>query len=237
MRRSLGSTVNFYQVGGSVRDELLSLPSKDRDYAVEAPNFSAMRDAILARNGEIFLETPQYFTIRARVPNLGACDFVLCRKDGAYSDGRRPDTVEVGTIYDDLARRDFTVNALAKREDGTILDPHGGEADLRLQLLKCVGRTEDRFTEDGLRLLRAMRFAITKNLQPDTEIRSCLCDYKFLISRLTGVSVERVREELFKCFQYNTLVTLGFLRDYQALTAAIWTLYPTLWLKPTTETR
>lgn len=124
------SSIKFYQVGGSVRDSFIGLKSKDIDYAVEAPSFDAMREAIKERGGEIFLETPQFLTIRANVPGMGACDYVLCRKDGEYVDGRRPETVTAGTILDDLARRDFTMNAIAIAEDGTILDPFDGRKDI-----------------------------------------------------------------------------------------------------------
>jgi tRNA nucleotidyltransferase (CCA-adding enzyme) len=155
----------FFQVGGSVRDKLLGVKSKDIDYAVECESFDAMREAILAKGGKIFVETPQYFTIRANVPVLGATDYVLCRKDGAYSDGRRPDSVEVGTIFDDLARRDFTVNAIAiDTETGALIDPHGGAQDLTARVLRCVGNPVDRFNEDRLRIFRAARFSLTKGL-------------------------------------------------------------------------
>jgi tRNA nucleotidyltransferase (CCA-adding enzyme) len=226
----------FYQVGGSVRDELLGLKAKDIDYAVEADSFAGMREAILARGGEIFLETPDYFTIRARVPELGACDFVLCRKDGAYKDGRHPESVEVGTIYDDLARRDFTVNAIAKGEDGTILDPHEGTKDLKSWRLRCVGKAEDRFTEDGLRMLRAIRFGITKNLTLDHDIKTCLSNPTFFGPRMVGVSVERIREELHKCFAYSTTATLYWLRTYDLFSHYLFD-GKKLWLKPTLEAR
>ena len=153
--------IKFYQVGGSVRDDLLGFPSKDIDYSVEAPSFEAMKSEIVNRGGEIFLEKPEYLTIRANVPNMGACDYVLCRKDGAYYDGRRPESVEIGTIRDDLARRDFTVNAMAINEDGELIDPHGGKVDLLHKTLRCVGNAHERFSEDYLRMLRAIRFCIT----------------------------------------------------------------------------
>lgn len=226
----------FYQVGGSVRDELLGLKSKDIDYAVEAGSFADMRNAILERGGEIFLETPQYLTIRARVPALGACDYVLCRKDGSYSDGRRPDTVEPGTIYDDLARRDFTVNAIAKAEDGTLIDPHGGVDHLNLRLLRCVGDTCTRFTEDGLRMLRAIRFHIVKGLRIHSDIFECLNTPIFFTKQLGGVSQERIREELVKCFQYDTIYTLKVLDNFSEFRTHLFS-YGTLWLKPTLETR
>src|SRR5687768_11467708 len=103
--------IRFFRVGGCVRDELLGIESKDIDFAVEADSFEAMRDAVHARCSKVFLETPEFLTIRGLDPDIGAVDFVLCRKDGPTKDGRRPEFVEPGTILDDLARRDFTVNA------------------------------------------------------------------------------------------------------------------------------
>lgn len=228
--------IKFYQVGGSVRDSFLGIKSKDIDYAVEAPSFAEMRQAIVARGGEIFLETPQYFTIRANVPGHGACDYVLCRKEGAYSDGRHPDSVAPGTIYDDLARRDFTVNAMAIDEDGKLIDPHGGLEDLQLAKLRCVGKTEERFTEDGLRMLRAIRFAITKNLVLDTDITLKLSDQNFFGPRLVGVSMERVREELTKCFVHDTNATLHYIQQYYRFFRFLFESRQ-LWLKPTLEKR
>ena len=153
----------FYEVGGAVRDEILNLPTNDLDYAVEAESYEAMREAVLERGGEIFLESPEYLTIRAKVPGIGPADFVLCRKDGAYSDGRHPDRVEPGTLLDDLARRDFTMNAMAVDiENGKLYDPHDGRKDMEAETIRCVGVAEERFEEDALRILRAIRFAITK---------------------------------------------------------------------------
>lgn len=228
----------FYQVGGSVRDELLGLPSKDIDYAVEAESFDAMRQAIVERGGEIFLETPAYFTIRGKVPGLGACDFVLCRKDGEYTDGRRPDSVEPGTIYDDLARRDFTVNAMAKSESGELLDPHNGRHSISVKRIKCVGSAKDRFAEDGLRVLRAIRLAITKEFYLDHEIDHFL-SMNGAEEYLKGVSVERIREELHKCFVFDTEGTLAYLNLYPELSGYLFDEKSKLglWLKPTLEAR
>lgn len=230
------SKVKFYQVGGSVRDELLGLVAKDLDYAVEADSFDAMRAAILDRGGEIFLETPKFLTIRAKVDGFGACDFVLCRKDGTYSDGRHPEMVTVGSVYDDLARRDFTVNAIAKKEDGTLIDPFGGQEDLKKKRLICVGDPRERFTEDGLRILRALRFSITKELAMDESIEDLLNNEDFFIPRLKGVSIERIREELHKCFVYDSCATFTELIWFADLRRYLLGL-GTIWLKPTTETR
>jgi tRNA nucleotidyltransferase (CCA-adding enzyme) len=96
-------TIEYFKVGGFVRDAILGVKSKDIDYAVQAPSYEAMAADIVARGGKIFYEKPEYLTIRAKMNGEDA-DFVLCRKEGAYSDARHPDKVEPGTIDDDLAR-------------------------------------------------------------------------------------------------------------------------------------
>jgi len=225
----------FYLVGGYVRDKLLGVESHDRDYSIEAESYDAMRQAILERGGEIFLENPEYFTIRANVPNMGACDYVLCRKDGAYTDGRRPDDVQMGTLTDDLARRDFTVNAMAFDEYANLIDPFGGQKDLDNKLLRTVGHTEDRFEEDALRMLRAIRFSITKNFKLDRPICCCLVDLHF-VGLLKNVSKERIREELYKCFKHNTFNTMYALSTYHEVANAVFEDCE-MWLKPTLEKR
>lgn len=224
----------FYQVGGSVRDEILGRKSKDIDYSVEAESFDAMREAILERGGKIFLETPQYFTIRAHVPNMGACDFVLCRKDGEYTDGRRPDSVSMGTIYDDLARRDFTMNAIAKNSNGAYVDPFFGYDDIRRGLIRCVGSTDKRITEDALRMLRALRFSVTLGFDIHEEIRRVFQDRDF-IGLLKNISRERIREELLKMFSYNTMDSLYTLQEFPLMMEFLFC--GNIWLIPTMKER
>jgi tRNA nucleotidyltransferase (CCA-adding enzyme) len=222
----------FYIVGGCVRDMLLGVKSKDIDYAVEAESFDAMRQAIIDRGGKIFLESPEFFTIRAQVPEHGGCDFVLCRKDGVYKNGRHPEDVTIGTIYDDLARRDFTMNAIAIEESTQkIIDPHNGVESISCRVIRTVGNPLDRFKEDRLRVLRAIRFSVQKN---------------FSISRMTAdamsyldttafksVSTERIREELFKAFSANTFATIAYISRYDYLRDLMEE--RGIWLKPTLE--
>jgi tRNA nucleotidyltransferase (CCA-adding enzyme) len=210
----------FFQVGGCVRDKLLGRESKDIDFSVEAESFDAMRQAILDRGCKIFLESPQFFTIRARDPKFGAVDFVLCRKDGEYIDGRRPESVEMGSLHDDLSRRDFTMNAIAEDEDGNLIDPFVGQDAIDRRIIRCVGWVEDRFGEDGLRILRALRFSVVLGFALDGDI------HRFLLNAtvhkyLAGVSVERVREELNKMFKANTLESLCLLEKYPKVRDAI----------------
>jgi tRNA nucleotidyltransferase (CCA-adding enzyme) len=228
------SEISLYRVGGCVRDALLGRRSKDIDYAVEAPSYDAMVAWVRDR-GTVWQERPQFQTVRAKVAGIDA-DFVLCRRDGAYSDARRPDSVELGDIYDDLARRDFTMNAIAVCEADKIpIDPHGGRADIGARLIRTVGAAEDRFNEDALRLLRAMRFHLTLGFDLHGDIRGCLTDAA-LLDKLVAVSVERQQLELEKCFRADTLRTLEFFEEFSGLRARIFST-SRIWLDPTMKER
>lgn len=204
-------TPKYYIVGGYVRDLLLGTPSKDVDFAVEASSYDAMKTHLLSFGVTIFQEKPEFLAIRGSHPIHGGVDYVLCRKESFYSDGRHPDNVSIGTIYDDLARRDFTVNAIALDGD-KVIDPFGGKNDLDARLLRCVGNTQERFAEDYLRILRAMRFSITKNFRLDVEIVKAFHSEE-LLQGLIKVSRERVFEELRRCFDFDTLQTIQFIDD------------------------
>ncbi len=146
------SLFNFYEVGGKVRDEILGLQSKDVDY-VAVPNdallekyksayemFVVLESYLNSEKFEIFLSTPDCFTIRAKFPKnhkyQGVADFVMARKEIGYVPETRTPIVRPGTLFDDLERRDFTLNALAKDEDGNIIDYFDGMEDLKNGLLR-----------------------------------------------------------------------------------------------------
>jgi tRNA nucleotidyltransferase/poly(A) polymerase len=206
--------IKFYKVGGAVRDLVMGLQPKDIDFAVEAPSFAAMRAEILALGGQIFLETEKMFTIRAKVPDLGACDYVLCRKDGEYTDGRSPDSVTVGTIFDDLARRDFTMNAMAIdiTDTGGLVDPFGGRADICARVIRCVGNPLSRFAEDKLRIFRAVRFAVCKEMAIEQQTSNAMFQLGHdLNDGFNAVSTERIREELFKMFSHDSYASFNLL--------------------------
>ena len=201
----------IFDVGGFIRDELLGKFSKDRDCAVVIEGagdlsvdeaFAMMRDHLVAEGFTIFVETPEHATIRANPPAKGdlPADFVLARREGPYSDGRRPDFVEVGTLADDLDRRDFTVNALA-REVGTdlIIDRHEGLADLHNGVLRFVGDPADRIREDALRVMRALRFSITKDFIFAPETLEAICGPR-VPALLAAISEERREAELRQMF-------------------------------------
>ena len=231
------STVKFYQVGGSVRDLYLHrvCKSADIDYAVEAESYAKMKQAVLELGHRICHEKPEFLSLRA----IDSCtreviDYTLCRKDGTYSDHRHPDQVEIGTIMTDLGRRDFTINAMALTvgTERVLLDPYGGLADLEARMIRCVGETRDRIMEDPLRLMRALRFAITLDFQLSEELKQSLLDPE-IIQFLTTIPVERRAQELTKMFKFDTAKTVTMLGRYTLLMQPIFS--DGLWLLPTTK--
>ena len=219
--------MNLYYVGGFIRDEYLGIPSKDIDIAVEAESYDEMREYIAA-NGTIFLEKPEFATIRAMMTLRGErapADFILCRKPSG----------EVGTIYDDLARRDFTMNAIARRvPNGEVIDPFNGVIDIKNWIIRCVGTPKETLSADPLRILRALRFTITKPMVMDVELATQI-RHQFHLFDFKSVSVERKREELTKMFQFDTLDTLNLLNDYREVLVAC--LEDGIWLMPTIKGR
>lgn len=237
-----------FEVGGCVRDEILGVKSKDIDFVVvmeegdfvhkslsvtEQNPFVVMRDELKRRGFKIFLETPQYFTIRAQFPkskSLAAirhpregltADFVLARKEGEYTDGRRPDKVEIGDLMDDLRRRDFTMNAIAKDSDGNLIDLFGGVQDINDRVIRAVGNAFDRLNEDALRAVRALRFSVTKDFRIDKELEFAMQTFVVLNAIETKISDERIKDELSKMFRFDTMKSMLALQKYPALTAAM----------------
>jgi tRNA nucleotidyltransferase/poly(A) polymerase len=243
------SLFTFYEVGGKVRDEILGLQSKDVDY-VAVPSdtllekyksahemFVILETFLTNEKFEIFLSTPDCFTVRAKFPKdhkyQGVSDFVMARKEIGYVEGTRTPIVVPGTLKDDLERRDFTVNAMAKDDNGEIIDLFDGMKDLGKMVLSTPLPTKQTFDDDPLRILRALRFSITKGFTLSSDIHSQIKNYDYG-SKMGVVSTERIREELFKCFKYDTLKTLKMLDQYPDLTNYIFS-GNTLWLKPTME--
>lgn len=233
--------VKIYLVGGQVRDKVMHellgttlVETNDIDVAVEASSYAEMRQYVLDQGGDIKVESPQFFTIRAltnwnghRVP----VDYTICRKESGYEDGRHPTSVQVGTIEEDLARRDLTINAMAiDVETGKLIDPYGGREDIQQRVIKCCGDVETRCSEDYLRVLRILRFSITLGFKiaPDTE--TILYHPRYIRELFNSVSDERIREEFTKMFKKNTDKTIDALIEYPLIRRQMVKL---LWLRPT----
>lgn len=179
-----------YYVGGCVRDFLLGRAIHDWDITT-----SAHPEQVLSLFGHCILTGIRHGTVTVLEDGIQA-EVTTFRADGAYLDGRHPSAVRfVPCLAEDLARRDFTVNAMAMDLDGTITDLYGGQQDLMQKQIRCVGIPETRFHEDALRILRAYRFCaqLGFTLEPQTQRAAEEC------SGLTAsLSVERVRDEMEK---------------------------------------
>lgn len=126
----------------------------------------------------------------------GNVEITTYRSDGSYSDSRHPDNVRfVTSLEEDLARRDFTINAMACDADGNIRDPFGGQQDIKDRIIRAVGCAEKRFAEDALRIMRALRFAAVLGFEIEDETSRALCTHKQL---LRNVSTERIFAEFRK---------------------------------------
>jgi tRNA nucleotidyltransferase (CCA-adding enzyme) len=181
-------------VGGCVRDLMLGRVAADWDVATDARPKELL--AIFPRAIPTGIE---HGTITV-VQHGKHYEVTTLRGDGTYSDGRRPDKVEfVDDITADLARRDFTVNAMAIDPlDGQVIDPFDGGGDLRRRLLRAVGNPRERFSEDGLRVLRAARFVATLELDLDAETRDAI---RPTLDTYRKVAMERVRDEWVKAMK------------------------------------
>ncbi len=177
-------------VGGSIRDAMLQKEVHDWDIAT-----SALPGQILeAFRNEITIKTGIRHGTVTVISRGYPVEITTYRIDGAYTDGRRPEQVTfTPSLAEDLARRDFTVNAMAYHPAKGLTDPFGGRSDALRGIIRCVGNARTRFTEDALRILRALRFASVLHFQIEPETANALQQEK---ERLRGIAAERVREEL-----------------------------------------
>ena len=181
-----------YAVGGCVRDSLLGLTPHDYDLCTDAlPEqiCQVFANRRLVRSGE------KHGTIGV-VLGGSIYEITTFRKEGAYSDHRRPDQVSfTAGIKEDLARRDFTVNAIAFSPRSGIVDPFGGQKDLNARVLRTVGDPAARFEEDALRILRGVRFSVTYGLTPDEATEQGMFD---CAKSMELLAKERIFDELCK---------------------------------------
>ena len=181
-----------YVVGGCVRDSLLGLTPHDWDLCTSALPQQGME----LFGAEKCIPTGlQHGTVTVKQGG-GLYEITTFRTEGTYTDGRHPDEVYfVPDVREDLARRDFTINAMAYNEKEGLVDPFGGQADLQSGVLRAVGVPHQRFTEDALRILRLYRFAARFGFAIDPPTAQAAQE---LCAHLDCVSVERIEEELAK---------------------------------------
>lgn len=210
-----------YLVGGCVRDILLSREPEDWDVATDATP-----DEISTLFEHSFYEN-DYGTVgvvfeNAVDPRHKTIEVTTYREESGYSDKRRPDSVSfTKNINDDLKRRDFTVNAIAFAPSftgndpadvsrGTFIDPFHGKQDLIAGVIRAVGNPKERFSEDALRILRAVRIATVLNFTIDTATQSAIIE---LAPTLQDIAKERIREELTKLIDSENPMVGMFLME------------------------
>jgi poly(A) polymerase/tRNA nucleotidyltransferase (CCA-adding enzyme) len=181
-----------YIVGGSVRDFLLGKEPKDWDITT-----NATPEQIQAIFPDSFYEnTFLTVTVKTGSEEVKEVEVTTYRSESRYSDKRHPDEVAFAkSLQEDLARRDFTVNAIAMDDDKEIIDPFDGQKDLQKKIIRTVGDAKERFAEDALRMLRAVRFATVLNFEIEEKTKEAIRENSVWIE---AISRERVRDELVK---------------------------------------
>ncbi|PJE57468.1 MAG: hypothetical protein COU82_01760, partial [Candidatus Portnoybacteria bacterium CG10_big_fil_rev_8_21_14_0_10_38_18] len=193
-----------YIVGGCVRDLLLGQKPKDWDITT-----NAKPEEIQRLFKKSFYEN-KFGTVtvitNSKDETLETIEITPFRLEGKYSDKRHPDEIKFAkTVEEDLARRDFTVNAVALGSDGKIIDPFNGQDDIKNKIIRVVGKADERFNEDALRMLRAVRFACTLSAQGGPASGWHIEEKTFkAIQKNAGlmqfISKERIKDELIKIF-------------------------------------
>lgn len=209
--RLIDAGYTAYFAGGCVRDALLGITPKDYDIATSATPDEVLTlfpksNAVGAHFGVILVKQ-----------NGFPFEIATFRHDGSYKDGRHPESVTFSTPEDDASRRDFTVNGLFQEpQSGKIIDFVSGQQDIESKVIKAIGTASDRFQEDALRLMRAIRFATTLDFQIEENTWSAVCENADLLAK---ISAERIRDEFTKILVsknrargFNLLTESGLMR-------------------------
>ncbi len=192
-----------YIVGGCVRDALLNITPMDWDITT-----SASPEQVKSLFEKTFDTGIKHGTVTVLMEKE-SFEVTTFRRDGVYQNHRAPKHVSfTSSIHEDLARRDFTVNAIAYNTKEGLVDPFLGKADLENKLIRCVGDSDRRFTEDALRMLRAVRFSAQKNFEIEEKTYQSICKNKALVQYL---SAERIISELTKIMLTDRLDRFEFL--------------------------
>lgn len=192
LERLEDSGYKAYLVGGCLRDMMMGREPHDFDIATSAEPETVMS---IFSDFEVIPTGIKHGTVTVMVDGE-PIEITTFRKDSDYSDGRRPDSITfTDKVEDDLSRRDFTINAMAFGLDGEIVNPFGGKSDIKSRIIRTVGSAEERFSEDGLRILRAIRFASVLGFTIERETKEAIHKLSRMLDK---VSFERVFSEMSK---------------------------------------
>ena len=199
-----------YVVGGCVRDFLLDRVPHDWDICTNALP-EQMKECFA--NYHVIETGLKHGTLTVMIDHTGY-EITTYRTDGEYTDHRHPDFVQfVGTLQEDLMRRDFTINAMAADISGKIMDFYDGQLDLEHKWIRCVGDPNKRFTEDPLRILRAMRFESKLGFSIEPQTETAMRDHRYLLQH---ISAERINSELCGILMGDCYSTLACYPDVLA---------------------
>lgn len=203
-----------YLVGGCVRDLLRGVEPHDWDICTSALPEETER----CFAGQRIIETGlKHGTVTVLVDGE-PYEITTYRTEGPYSDSRRPDYVRfIPDLTEDLARRDFTMNAIATDLDGNLRDPFGGAMDIKAGLIRCVGEPDQRFQEDGLRVMRALRFAAVFGYEIEAQTARAVHENRAMLDR---VAAERINVELRKLLVGESVGDI--LRQYPDVFCLFW---------------
>ena len=201
-----------FLVGGCVRDSILGRPIHDYDITTSATPDEMME---VFKDKRIIETGLQHGTITIVINGEGY-ECTTYRIDGNYSDSRRPDSVTfTRSLKEDLKRRDFTINAMAYNDEVGLIDPFNGMEDIEHYKIRCVGRAEDRFSEDALRILRAIRFASQLGFVVDSDVS---LNIHKMYKNLENISIERINSEFCKiALSSEFYIQIGLFREVFSL--------------------
>ena len=207
------SGYSCYAVGGCVRDSLRGIEPHDWDFTTSAKPDEIER---VFKDHQTVDVGKKYGTI-AVIIDGDLYEITTYRVDGAYTDSRHPDEVDFSDrLKDDLRRRDFTVNAMAYNDQDGLIDLYDGRRDLSFGVIRCVGDPAERFHEDALRILRALRFAATLGFSIEPNTSEAILQQRTLLS---SIASERIRDELLKLLCGDKADFI--LRRYRSVVAVI----------------
>lgn len=207
------SGFNAYAVGGCIRDSVMGRTPNDWDMTTSSTPEETMK---VFENYRVIPTGIKHGTVTVIIDS-NPIEITTMRIDGDYTDNRRPDSVcFTSDIIKDLARRDFTVNAMAYNHRDGLIDPFNGKEDIKAKIIRCVGNPDKRFNEDALRILRALRFASVLDFSIDNETDKSIFRNLHLIN---NVANERIRVELLKLLQGTGVEKI--LTDYKDIIFSI----------------
>ena len=207
------SGFNAYAVGGCIRDSVMGRTPNDWDMTTSSTPEETIK---VFGNYRVIPTGIKHGTVTVIIDS-NPIEITTMRIDGDYTDNRRPDSVcFTSDIIKDLARRDFTVNAMAYNHRDGLIDPFNGKEDIKARIIRCVGNPDKRFNEDALRILRALRFASVLNFSIDNETDKSIFRNLHLIN---NVANERIRVELLKLLQGTGVEKI--LTDYKDIIFSI----------------